>query len=185
MRFYINRNIKNTKDFTHTPIFKNSRKLARGFTLIELLVVIAIIGVLSAVVLASVKSSRDKSKDAAIKQEVGQLVNLMALNYNDHGSFCQLESYWLNSVDQCDSYFSQSNYVIKAREICKSIVNNAGPTGGYPGKAIFMVAASGGCKSTYSISVALNNGKWYLSGGSGRKGEYPNPAGYPGGYNNP
>jgi type IV pilus assembly protein PilA len=39
----------------------------RGFTLIELLVVIAIIGVLSAVVLASLNTSRSKSADSGVR----------------------------------------------------------------------------------------------------------------------
>ncbi|MEK7604312.1 MAG: type II secretion system protein [Patescibacteria group bacterium] len=42
-------------------------KISRGFTLIELLVVIAIIGVLSAVVLAALNTSRGKGSDAAVK----------------------------------------------------------------------------------------------------------------------
>ncbi|MDP2665655.1 MAG: type II secretion system protein [bacterium] len=46
------------------------KKQNRGFTLIELLVVIAIIGILSAVVLASLNTSRSKGNDAAVMSDL-------------------------------------------------------------------------------------------------------------------
>jgi len=66
------------------PKHKNSNK---AFTLIELLVVIAIIGVLAAVVLASLNSAREKSKIAFIKSTLKQLYNQASLNQLENGSF--------------------------------------------------------------------------------------------------
>ena len=55
----------------------------RGFTLIELLVVIAIIGVLSAVVLASLNTARSKGSDAAIKSNLATIQTQAELYYGD------------------------------------------------------------------------------------------------------
>jgi general secretion pathway protein G len=54
----------------------------RGFTLIELLVVIAIIGLLSAVVLASLNSARAKGRDARRIADLKQLQLALELAYD-------------------------------------------------------------------------------------------------------
>lgn len=69
---------------------KNSMKkstLQRGFTLIELLVVIAIVGLLSSIVLASLKTARDKAIDAKVLAEVHQFYLAAQLYNNDYGGF--------------------------------------------------------------------------------------------------
>jgi prepilin-type N-terminal cleavage/methylation domain-containing protein len=58
---------------------------ARGFTLIELLVVIAIIGLLSSIVLASLSSARQKSRDARRLADIRQLQTALELYANDNG----------------------------------------------------------------------------------------------------
>ena len=58
----------------------------RGFTLIELLVVIAIIGILSAVVLASLNTARSKGNDAAIQSDLSTIHTQAEIYYGGTGN---------------------------------------------------------------------------------------------------
>lgn len=61
----------------------------RGFTLIELLVVIAIIGILSSVVLASLNSARQKSRDARRVGDIKQLQLSLEMYYDSSNYYPQ------------------------------------------------------------------------------------------------
>ena len=71
------------------------KNLSKGFTLIELLVVIAIIGILSAVVLASLNTARNKGNDAAIQSNLSTVQTQAEIYYGDNSN-----AYGTNAADE-------------------------------------------------------------------------------------
>ena len=68
-------------------MFKSIKGTRKGFTLIELLVVIAIIGILSSVVLASLSTARQKSRDAKRISDIGQVQLALELYFDKVQSY--------------------------------------------------------------------------------------------------
>lgn len=58
-----------------------------GFTLLELLVVIAIIGVLAAVVVASLNASRGNARNAAVLSQMAEYEKALGLYYLEFGEY--------------------------------------------------------------------------------------------------
>ena len=89
-------------------------KTEKGFTLIELLVVISIIGLLSSVVLASLRTARTRAADAVIKSQLSMMRTSGQLSYetSNYDTLCDPTSssglQFRNAFDKSDKSNSNS-----------------------------------------------------------------------------
>lgn len=64
----------------------------KGFTLIEILLVVAIIGIIASITVTQVSSSRQRAKDAKIKQQISNILTYAEKynldNANSYTNFC-------------------------------------------------------------------------------------------------
>ncbi len=114
---------------------------SKGFTLIELLVVIAIIGILSAVVLASLNTARSRGNDAAIQSNLATIRTQAELYYGGAGN----NSYAAdgNAGNTCAvDVFSDS---VIAKSITATEITNGAGTG----------VICGSTPTAYAVSSAL------------------------------
>ena len=90
-----------------------TERLDKAFTLIELLVVISIISLLASIVLASLNSARDSSKDAAIKSMVSQMRQQAEMYYSEKGSYYGLDTNGEidDSIGECFSGAPRSVFI--------------------------------------------------------------------------
>jgi prepilin-type N-terminal cleavage/methylation domain-containing protein len=138
-----------------------------GFTLLELLVVIAIIGIFSSIILVNINLNRKKARDGAIKTQLKQFQNILALEYNDTGSYANLQTDVWSPETPCNTAFA-GNYATQATQICNEITKLAGSWGvwGAPYKLYAGNAIDPATK--YSIMVPLNSkNTFYCIGSSG------------------
>ena len=102
--------------------------MKKGFTLIELLVVIAIIGILSAVVLTSLNSSRERARDASLQAGIKEVAKAVELDrHPSTGNFSAfsntsaaaigLQKYiaaWPDGVEYIDNIADNTTYCVSA-----------------------------------------------------------------------
>ena len=122
-----------------------SLKLYRsGFTLIELLVVIAIIGILSAVVLASLSTARLKGQDAAIQSDLASVHTQAEIYRSDNGN-----AYGTNGLDESDCAAIDNMF---ADETIQRAVTAADTVNGTTGSMTCNVAADG---TAYAVAAQM------------------------------
>lgn len=130
----------------------------KGFTLIELLVVIAIIGILSAVVLASLSTARSKGNDAAIQSNLNTIQTQAEIYSSTNSYSYNTQAFAATTASACSGgMFSDTNI----QKAMASAYSSSGSTSGN----IACVAAG----TSYAVGVKLTSvAGWWCVDSTGK-----------------
>jgi prepilin-type N-terminal cleavage/methylation domain-containing protein len=141
-----------------------SIRFKSGFTLIELLVVIAVIGILAAVILASLNSARAKARDARRKSDLRQVATALELYRDTYGTYAVAGSGaasvpgngWFSYMNAGDSYpKAVGQGLVDAGFMPTAVVDPSGQTtSNGTTQSGYMIAADA---NTYTIWANLEN----------------------------
>lgn len=133
----------------------------RGFTLIELLVVIAIIGILSAVVLASLNTARNKGADAAVKSNVQTIQTQAELYYDGHTNRYNSDGTTAQALGSCPT---TGNTMFAADTTIKNAIAAALNATGTTSSKCYMSAAG----DAYFVQMPLKTSGYYCVDSTGQ-----------------
>jgi hypothetical protein len=102
--------------------------------------------------MVTIASAREKAKDGAIRQSFMDFKKILELEYNDTGSYANLQpgpTLGLFSDADCMSVFNASNYAADAQKICSFVVENSA-------SHAFTAGSMDTTYQKYSITTTLN-----------------------------
>ncbi len=140
---------------------------SKGFTLIELLVVVAIIGILSAIVMAALGTSKDKGNDSAVSSNLANMRSQAELYYSYAGNYGTAAA--ATSVGNCivaNNIFGTTT----AASFKKALDSVAIANNGTVGTSRIVCSTTGSPNSNLAVVASTTDANWCVdSSGVSRK----------------